>query len=202
MKKKYLSIIIAALILGGCAPAESVYPFTTIGSVLQDPETFAGRKIRLSGTYQRSPRVELPEVRGVLQQEGNEIPVRGKVLDWIPPERTTIQVWGEIILEDSRPILIFHNGRGLGNIFRHPKPLPSLEVGDRIQTKGRLEMEDGSLTLTTENLNRIHLVDIAPPRELPAIGEIDGEILEKDQDNFAYKVSVEKIELHPYPPTN
>lgn len=202
MKLKYLSILIALFILGGCAPTESVYPFTTIGSVLQDPETFAGRRIRLSGTYQRDPRLEPHEIQGILQQEGNEIPVRGKVLDWIPPERTTLQLWGEIILENSQPVLLFHNGRGLGNIFRHPKPLPSLETGDRIQVKGRLEYRDNFLVLISEDLNRLNLTNVTIPDELPALAEIDGEITGKNKEGFTYIISVEKMNTHPYPPSN
>ncbi len=202
MKYKFLTILTALFILGGCAPAESVYPFTTIGSVLQDPESFAGRQIRLSGNYQRDPQIEPNEIRGVLEQDGNQIPVRGKIFDWSPPERTTLQFWGEIVLENSEPVLLFHNGRGLGNVFRHPKPLPSFEVNDRIQAKGRLEIENGHLVLITENLKRIQLTDVSFPEEIPAIGEIDGSIVGKDQNEFAYIVSVESMDTQPYPPSN
>lgn len=200
MKLKYLSLILVLVILGGCTPTESIYPFTTIGSVLADPEAFAGRKIRLSGTYRRDPRLEVHEISGFLQDEGNEIRVRGQVLDWIPPERTTLQFWGEIILENTEPVLVFHNGRGLGNIFRHPQPLPSLEENERVQTRGRLQLEADIVVLITEDLKKIKLEGVAPPADLPLIGEIDGQVVEKDPPDFDFTVQVEKISTYPYPP--
>lgn len=190
---RLIPTILILMLISGCAHLTSQYPFTTIGSIQQEPENFLGRQIRVSGMYEPAADLEKGEVNGILTQDHHSIAIKGTVFDWVPTARTTIQVWGKLIMEGDTPVLQFHNGRSLGSLFRRPRSLPTLNQGDSVTITGRLNIRDQTIVLITEELKTIEITGYTVPSDPPHLLEIQGTVQEVQPPDYAYKVQVEEV---------
>lgn len=162
-KLLFLVLCLTMPLLQSCAPQTPSYLFTTIGSILDNQENFEGRQVRITGTYLAQENLEQGTVTGILMQDNRHLVIKGNVFDWQPPTNVSLQIWGEVILENDEAIFKFHNGRTLGNIFRDPQPLsPDLKQNSNIEVWGRVISDQQSVLLISENRLQLKMKDLDP----------------------------------------
>lgn len=92
------------------------------------PET--PQKVRVQGLY-TAARETVALIRGTVSVGDATLRVEGTVFDWTPQSGTPVDIWGVLEERPGGPVLVFHNGRDVGD-ERRPRPTPELLEGETV----------------------------------------------------------------------
>ncbi len=71
-------------------------------------------------------------VRGVVTQGDYALRVEGEIFDWRPRAGSYVEFWGELARDEHGYLLLYHNGRGMLELERKPRPTPALAPGAEV----------------------------------------------------------------------